>query len=59
MPIRVLIADDHAVFRSGLKSLLEKEEDIEVVGETGDGFATIEAATNQEIDILLLDISMP
>ena len=59
MPIRVLIADDHAVFRSGLRALLEKEPDIEVVAETGDGFATIEAACREDVDVLLLDISMP
>lgn len=59
MPIRVLIADDHAVFRSGLRALLEKEPDIEVVGETGDGFATVEAACGGTADVLLLDISMP
>jgi len=59
MSIRILIADDHAVFRSGLRALLEKEPDIEVVGETGDGFATVEAACRMEIDVLLLDIAMP
>ncbi len=41
MPIRILIADDHAVFRGGLKALLEKEPDVTVVGETGDGLATV------------------
>ncbi len=59
MPIRVLIADDHAVFRSGLRALLEKEPDIEVVGETGTAFDTIKAATEKEVDVLLLDITMP
>jgi two-component system, NarL family, response regulator NreC len=59
MPIRILIADDHAVFRSGLKALLEKESDMEVVGETGDGFSTIRAVEENDIDILILDISMP
>ena len=59
MPIRILIADDHAVFRSGLKALLEKESDIEVVGETGDGFDTIRAAEEKDIDVLILDITMP
>ena len=59
MPIRILIADDHAVFRSGLKALLEKEADLKVVGETGDGFATIKAVASQEVDVLLLDITMP
>lgn len=59
MPIRILIADDHAVFRSGLRALLEKEHDLEVVGEAGDGFTTIEAAARPDVDVLLLDISMP
>lgn len=59
MTIRVLIADDHAVFRSGLRALLEKESDVEVVGETGDGFATVEAVDRRDVDVLLLDISMP
>ncbi len=59
MPIRILIADDHAVFRSGLKALLEKEPDLAVVAETGDGRATVEAVANQEVDVLLLDITMP
>ena len=49
MPIRILMADDHAVFRSGLKALLEREPDLEMVAETGDGFATIEALESEDI----------
>ncbi len=59
MSIRILIADDHALFRSGLKALLEKETDMEVVAEAGDGLATIRAVDNNKIDVLLLDITMP
>jgi two-component system response regulator NreC len=59
MSIRILISDDHAVFRSGLKALLEKEPDIEVIGETGTGADTIRAAQQKEFDVLLLDINMP
>jgi two-component system response regulator NreC len=59
MSIRVMIADDHAILRSGLKALLEREKDIEVVGETGTGFDTIKAATEKEMDVLILDISLP
>ncbi len=59
MPIRILIADDHAVFRSGLKALLEKEYDLEVVGETGNGFDTIRAVEETDVDVLILDITMP
>jgi two-component system, NarL family, response regulator NreC len=59
MSIRILIADDHAVFRSGLKVLLEKESDMEVVGETGNGFDTIRAVAETDLDVLLLDVAMP
>jgi DNA-binding NarL/FixJ family response regulator len=59
MSTRILIADDHAVFRNGLKMLLEKEPDLEVVGETGNGFDTIRAVAEMELDVLLLDVSMP
>jgi DNA-binding NarL/FixJ family response regulator len=59
MSIRILIADDHAVFRNGLKVLLEKEPDLKVVGETGNGFDTVRAATETDLDLLLLDVAMP
>ena len=59
MNIKVLIADDHILFRNGIRMLLEKESDIEVVGETGDGFQTLKQALEQSVDILLLDLSMP
>lgn len=59
MAIRILIADDHAIFRSGLRALLEKESDLEVVAETGDGFETIQAVAAHKVNVLLLDLSMP
>lgn len=59
MPIKTLIADDHSIFRSGLRALLEQEPDIEIVGETGDGFETIRAVEAQKVDVLLLDLTMP
>jgi two-component system, NarL family, response regulator NreC len=59
MPIRIFIADDHAVFRSGLKMLLEKEPDLQVVGETENGFETIRAVAETDLDVLLLDVAMP
>lgn len=59
MNIRVMIADDHAVFRSGLRALLERATDMEVVTESGDGFETIRAAAVHEFDVLILDLSMP
>ena len=58
-PIRVLLADDHALFRDGVRALLEHEPDIEVVGEVEDGRAAIEQALALRPDIVLMDITMP
>lgn len=57
--MRILIADDHAVFRSGLRALLENEEDFEVVAETGTAPETLDAAAKLKPDAILLDVSMP
>lgn len=59
MAIRVWLTDDHSVFRSGLRALLEKEEGIQVVGESGSGEETLNALKTTKIDVLLLDINMP
>jgi len=57
--IRIVIADDHAIFRDGLKKLLESEPDFAVVGEAGDGAEAIKLAQKLKPDILLLDLAMP
>lgn len=59
--IRVMITDDHAMIREGLKKVLELEEDIEVVAQSGNGQDTINYCIKHEneIDILLLDVNMP
>jgi two-component system, NarL family, response regulator LiaR len=57
--IRVLIADDHAVVRQGLRTFLELQEDIEVVGEAADGEAAVEAAAQLAPDVVLMDLVMP
>jgi NarL family two-component system response regulator LiaR len=57
--IRVLIADDHAVVRQGLRTYLELQEDVEVVAEAGDGEAAVLAAERHEPDVVLLDLAMP
>jgi CheY-like chemotaxis protein len=57
--IRVLLADDHCVFRAGLASLLADEPDIEVVGEAGDGQQVIELARSTAPEVVLMDVTMP
>jgi DNA-binding NarL/FixJ family response regulator len=57
--IRVLMADDHVIFRDGLRKLLESEEDIEIVGEASNGNECVHMLTKLKPDILLLDLRMP
>jgi len=57
--ITVLIADDHALIREGIKQILELEEDISVVGQANDGEEAFELAEKLNPDIILLDINMP
>ncbi|MBP1464634.1 response regulator transcription factor [Candidatus Chloroploca sp. M-50] len=57
--ITLLIADDHTMFRQGLRELLERKGGFKVVAEVSDGIAAVEAAREQRPDIALLDISMP
>src|SRR5438105_3959572 len=58
-PIRVLLADDHAVLRAGLRALLSAEPDMEVVGEAGDGQETVRQAALLRPDVVVMDIAMP
>ena len=57
--IRVLVVDDHAILRDGIRSLLESQDDIVVVGEASDGSEAIELVSKLQPDIVLMDISMP
>jgi len=59
MSTRVLIVDDHAVVRSGLRLLLEREDDIEVVAEAGTADEGVRAARLEKPDVILLDVVMP
>ncbi len=59
LKIRVLLADDHEVVRSGLRMVLEAEPDIEVVAEAGDGADALEQALAGDVDLTILDVSMP
>lgn len=57
--IRVLLADDHPVLRTGLRALLEQEPDMSVVGEAGDGREAVVLAQRLRPDVIIMDISMP
>jgi len=59
MTIRVLIADDQALVRTGFRKILESEPDLEVVGEAGDGAEAIEGCLQLSPDVVLMDIRMP
>ncbi|MCC6612925.1 MAG: response regulator transcription factor [Anaerolineae bacterium] len=58
-PARILLADDHAVLRSGLRLLLEKQPDFEVIGEASNGTEALERAAELHPDVILLDLNMP
>jgi DNA-binding NarL/FixJ family response regulator len=57
--IKIVIADDHTIFRQGLRMLLAQEDDMEVVGEAADGIEALELAKKYNPDVILLDIAMP
>jgi two-component system, NarL family, response regulator len=57
--IKVLIADDHPIFRVGLRNLIDREGDMRVVGEAGDGAGVVQAIASSRPDVTLLDLRMP
>ena len=59
MSIKILLADDHRLFREGLRALLEKEQDMEVVAEASDGRQAVELAGELAPAVVVMDISMP
>lgn len=58
-PIRVLVADDHQLYRAGIKALLEDDEDILITLEASDGAAILQKMAQHPVDIVLMDIDMP
>lgn len=58
-PVRVLLVDDHTLFRSGIRLLLQRNADFEVVGEAADGLEGVKRAKELKPDIVLLDLHMP
>ena len=59
MTVRIVLADDHKLFRDGLRPLLEKQRDLQVVGEASDGREVLELAASLRPDLIVLDVSMP
>jgi two-component system, NarL family, response regulator NreC len=58
-PLRVMLADDHAVLRAGLKLVVEREPDMTVVAEAADGRQAVDLAPNSGADVLVMDVAMP
>lgn len=59
MSVRVLLADDHGIVRKGLRFLLERQPDMEIVGEAGDGREAVKMAEESRPDVVIIDIGMP
>ena len=56
---RILLADDHAVVRQGLRFVLDAQPDLEVIAEAGDGAQAVELADDEDLDLAVLDVAMP
>ena len=59
MSIRVILADDHKIMRDGLRSLIEKQQNMEIIGEAADGKTTVTLALKLSPDVIVMDVSMP
>ena len=59
MTIKIILIDDHTLFRSGIKALLSRQNDFEVIGEAADGLSGVKMAEQLKPDVVLLDLDMP
>jgi len=59
LPIRILLADDHSIVREGLRALLERQQEFEVVGDAADGREAVEMAKTGHPDVVVMDVAMP
>ena len=59
LKIRILVADDHALVRRGLRMVLDSQPDLQVVAEVGDGAQAVERALHPDVDLAILDVTMP
>jgi len=59
MTIKIFLADDHVIIRHGIKALLERETDLDIVGETGNGLEVLELVERTRPDVVVLDLEMP
>jgi DNA-binding NarL/FixJ family response regulator len=59
MPIRILLADDHTIVRDGLRALLERQADMSVIAEAGDGRESVQLAAVHSPDVVMMDVAMP
>ncbi len=59
MRIKIILADDHQIIRQGLRTLLEKESDLEVVGEAEDGRSAVRLIRDMAVDVVIMDVAMP
>ena len=56
---RILLADDHAIVRAGIRRMIEQMPDLEVIGEIGDGSRLLEIIEEKQVDCLIMDVTMP